>query len=81
MANIKQAVSTGAEFLEDLFPDAADVRLEEVVAQGPVWQIVFSFTTPGESLAKRLGVDSRIYKQVEVERESNEPQALKVWKA
>jgi hypothetical protein len=81
MANMKQAVSAAAAFVGDLFQDARDIRLEEIVAHGPVWHVVLSFVSATDNPLAMLGTPPRIFKQVEIQRDSGEPVALRVWKS
>lgn len=85
MANMKEAVVSAAQFVGDLFPNSKDVRLEEIVADESLWHVVLSFTLTNESpptIATMLGgLSQRLFKQVEVQRDSGEPIALRVWKA
>jgi hypothetical protein len=78
---MKEAVTAAAGFVGELFPNAKDVRLEEIVAQGPVWHVVVSFTAQESTLSQMLSQPQRTFKQVEVQRDSGEPIALRVWKA
>lgn len=81
MANMKEAVGVAAKFVADLFPEARDIRLEEIVADGSVWNVVLSFMPIENTLASMLGNPQRLFKTVEVQRDSGEPLALRVWKA
>jgi hypothetical protein len=81
MANFKEAVAASARFVEELFPEARDIRLEEIVANGPKWNVVVSFQTAASSPLSALMASSRIFKQVEVERDTGKPVALRVWQA
>jgi hypothetical protein len=81
MANMKEAVGTAAKFIAELFPDADDIRLEEVAAEGSVWSVVLSFVPDGKNLLSVFDSPKRTFKTIEVERDSGEPLALRVWKA
>ncbi|WP_041596971.1 hypothetical protein [Granulicella tundricola] len=83
MASMKQAVASAADFVKDLFPESRNIRLEEVAAKGPVWNVVVSFTEGADNptLLTIMGGPSRTFKQVEIERDSGEALALRVWKA
>jgi hypothetical protein len=81
MASMKEAVAASAKFVEELFPEARDIRLEEIVANGPKWNVVVSFQTAGSYPLSELMKMPRIFKQVVVERDSGEPVALRVWQA
>ena len=65
-----------AKFVEELFPEARDIRLEEIVANGPKWNVVVSFQTAGSYPLSELMKMPRIFKQVEVERDSGETRCL-----
>ncbi len=81
MVNAKEAVRTANAFVADLFPEGSDLRLEQVAPEGPRWEVVFSFHIPEKSsLLLALGQNQRVFKSVEVDRESGEPISIKVWK-
>lgn len=81
MINAKEAVKAANAFVADLFPEGRDLRLEQVAPQGSDWEVVFSFNLAEQSsLMAALGQPSRLFKAVEVDRESGEPISVKVWK-
>ncbi len=81
MIDVKTAVRAATTFVGDLFPEAKDIRLEEVEPSSNQWSVVVSFKS-GESpnLAAVMGNDPRLFKQVVVDSESAEPVSLKIWK-
>ncbi len=84
MADMKEAVASAAKFITEMFPKANDIRLEEIVANGTVWNVVLSFVEGEKGLADILypiSNSNRSFKTIEVEKDSGEPRALRVWKA
>jgi len=80
VTSVKQAVNAAIGFVEDLFPEAKGIRLEQVEPHSAVWSVVLSFDTGEPStLASVMGGEKRIFKAVEIDSLSGEPQALKVW--
>ena len=80
---VKEVVSNAGQFVEELYPDARDVRLEEVSLTGalPRWEVVVSFRLPIQNpLSAVIGDNGRLFKLVELDQETGDPQALKVWK-
>ena len=80
--DMKGAVQAAIAFAKEFFPQAKDIRLEEVEPVSSGWSVVISFTTgePG-TLAFALGQGvPRIYKTIAIESESGHAQSLKVWK-
>ncbi len=84
MVEMKDAVKNAIGFIEEFYPGAKDIRLEEV---GPdrlkglaAWSVVISFKT-GESgtLSEVMGRDFRLYKDVEIEADTGTPRALRNW--
>jgi hypothetical protein len=80
MIDMKTAVKTAIAFIEEFFPGAKDIRLEEVTPGDQVWSVVISFKNgePG-TLSEVMGGDPRIYKQVGIEYEGGHPRAVKSW--
>lgn len=81
MVDIKQAVQAAVASVEELYPQANDIRLEEIEPYGEVrWNVVISFKT-GEptTLASVMGGGSRLFKRVEIDMNSGSLHALKVW--
>lgn len=81
MINVKEAVTAANAFVADLFPDGRDLRLEQITPAGPRWEVVFSFQLPERNvLTLAIGQSNRVFKAIEVDRQSGEPISLKVWK-
>ena len=79
---MKGAVQAAFAFTKDLFPQAKDIRLEEVEARSGGWSVVISFTTgePG-TLAQVMGGGApRLFKTIAIDSETGQAQSLKVWK-
>ena len=81
MVDIKQAVESAVISVEGLYPQAKDIRLEEVEPYGPNWSVVLSFKF-GEptTLASVMGAESRLFKRIEIDMDTGGLHALKVWK-
>jgi hypothetical protein len=79
--NMKTAVQTAAAFLTEMFPEIVDVRLEEVQVSdsGPWWDVVLSYL-PSSYSAMLVNEPKRIFKLVEIDYDTGEPHALKMWK-
>ena len=80
--DMKGAVQTAFAFTEDMFPQAKDIRLEEVEPGSVGWNVVISFSTgePG-TLAQVMGGGApRLFKTIAVDSASGQAQSLKVWK-
>lgn len=79
--DMKGAVQAAFAFTKDMFPQAKDIRLEEVEPGSVGWTVVISFTT-GEptTLSQVLGSTPRTYKTIAIESENGQAQSLKVWK-
>lgn len=79
--DVKSAVHTATTFVGDLFPEARDLRLEEVVPSSNGWSVVVSFK-PNDSptLAEVMGSGTRLFKEILVDSESAKPLSLKIWK-
>jgi hypothetical protein len=82
MVSVKEAVTSATAFVEELFPGARDIRLEEVESISSNWFVVISFKTGDEptTFASVMGANSRLFKTVLIDLENGEPFALKVWK-
>jgi hypothetical protein len=84
MVDLKSSVKTATAFAKEMFPEAMDIRLEEVEPKpNGGWTVVVSFRTlePG-TLAVVMGNTeaSRIFKTIAIDPLTGEPQSLKVWK-
>lgn len=81
MITVKQAVVSATSFVADLFANAQDLRLEQVEMFGSSWRIVISFKLSEPStLLLAMGGSNRIFKEVDVDRESGEATALRMFK-
>ncbi len=80
--DMKSAVRAAFAFAEDMFPEAKDLRLEEVEAKSGDWSVVVSFTTgePGTLSQVMGGGTPRLFKTITIDSESGKAQSLKVWK-
>jgi hypothetical protein len=80
--DMKGAVQSAFAFTKDMFPQAKDIRLEEVEPGSVGWTVVISFSTgePG-TLAQVMGGGApRLFKTIAVDSTSGKAQSLKVWK-
>ena len=80
--DMKGAVQAAFAFTKDMFPQAKDIRLEEVEPGSVGWTVVISFSTgePG-TLAQVMGGGApRLFKTIAVDSTSGKAQSLKVWK-
>jgi hypothetical protein len=80
--DMKGAVQAAFAFTKDMFPQAKDIRLEEVEPGSVGWTVVISFSTgePG-TLAQVMGGGApRLFKTITVDSTSGKAQSLKVWK-
>ncbi len=80
--DMKGAVQVAIAFAKDMFPQAKDIRLEEVEARSGGWSVVISFVT-GElgTLSQVMGGGApRLYKTIAIDSETGKAQSLKVWK-
>lgn len=75
MVTAKEAVQISSAYVADLFQQVHDLRLEQVAPHGQEWEVIFSFRP--DSMA--FGASNRVFKAVEVDRESGEPRAVKIW--
>jgi hypothetical protein len=83
MLLVKEAVQQAIKIFSELFPNAKDVRLEEVElsTDGPWWEITLSFVPMGLSAFESvLGQANRVYKRVEIDRETGELNSIKIRK-
>ncbi len=81
MVNIKEAVRSATTFVGDLYPQARDIRLEQVEPSPSEWTIVLSFrTAEPASLGYVLGTEERLFKEISVASEDGTPISLKVWR-
>jgi hypothetical protein len=81
LIDMKGAVQAAIAFAKDMFPQAKDIRLEEVEARSGGWSVVISFVT-GElgTLSQVMGGGSRLFKTIIIDSASGQAQSLKVWK-
>jgi hypothetical protein len=80
MVDMKTAVKAAITFIEDFFPGAKDIRLEEVGPDGALWSVTVSFKTgDSEILSDVMKRDARIYKIVVIEADTGEPRAMRNW--
>ncbi len=81
MIDVKTAVRSATTFVGDLFPQARDIRLEEVEPFSDQWSVVVSFK-PEESpsIAEVMGGGTRLFKQIVIDSENAKPVSLKIWK-
>jgi hypothetical protein len=81
--DMKEAVQQAIAFTKDFYPQAKDIRLEEVEPISGGWAVVISFATGEPStLASAFGQGaSRIYKTITIDSGNGQAQSLKVWKA
>jgi len=81
MIDMKTSVKVAIGFIEEFFPGAKDVRLEEVGPDGQLWKVVISFKT-GEPdvLSDVMRRDSRLYKVVAIEADTGAPRAMESWR-
>lgn len=80
--DMKGAVQAAFAFTKDMFPQAKDIRLEEVEPGSVGWTVVISFSTgePG-TLAQVMGGGApRLFKTIAVDSTDGKAQSLKVWK-
>lgn len=82
MVDMRQAVQAAVTSVESLYPQAKDIRLEEIEPFGDMrWSVVISFRS-GElpTIASVMGTESRLFKRLEIDKSTGELEALKVWK-
>jgi hypothetical protein len=82
MVDMKGAVKAAMVFAKDLFPQAKDIRLEEVEPSSNGWSVVISYATDQSStFAIMRGEEGpRVFKKIAIESETGQAQSLKVWK-
>jgi hypothetical protein len=81
MVTVKDAVKGAGQFVSELFPDAKNLRLEQVESGGPLWRVVMSFQLGEPSgLAAVIGHEGRLFKEVDVDADTGEGTALRMWK-
>ena len=80
--DMKDAVQSAFAFTKDMFPQAKDIRLEEVEPGSVGWTVVISFSTgePGTIAQVMGGGAPRLFKTITVDSTSGKAQSLKVWK-
>jgi hypothetical protein len=82
MITVKEAVASATLFVTDLFPNALDLRLEQVEMIGSWWRVVISFKfSEPSTLLLAMGAQNRLFKEVDVDRESGQAVALRMFKA
>jgi hypothetical protein len=82
MITVKDAVKSAGQFVSELFPEAKNLRLEQVENGGPTWRVVMSFYL-GEpsSFAVAMGTgQQRLFKEVDVDAATGVGTALRMWK-
>ena len=83
MINVKEAVKVATAYFAELFPNAKEVRLEEVemAEEGPWWDVTVSFEIPAATAMEAiLAQRNREYKIIKVNRDSGEPHSIKIRK-
>lgn len=86
MIPVKIAVTEAVRFFEDMFPNAKDIRLEEVELsdEGPWWDVTLSYAAPPTStsyaLASVIGQPERVYKIIRLDREDATVRSMKIRK-
>jgi hypothetical protein len=87
MLDVKEAVKAATEFLGPLYPGATGFRLEEVEpGADDIWRVVLSFFPTDPSLSpievlSGTGGRKRLYKSIEINKNTGRPIALKMWRA
>ena len=80
MITVKEVVKSATSFVEDLYPEAKEIRLEEVEPNSSQWSVVLSFKTDEPSgLAYVMGSDNRLFKTVAIDPTDGSPISLKIW--
>ncbi len=75
----KDAVQKAVTVIQDFFPRAKDIRLEEIEPFGEDWNVVLSFKTEEPTtIAHVLGAETRLFKTITIA--SGEFHSMKVWK-
>jgi len=82
MVDMKGAVKAAMAFAKDMFPEARDIRLEEVEPKSGGWSVVISFAAgQSNTFAIMRGEEGpRVYKTIAIESESGQAKSVKVWK-
>jgi hypothetical protein len=83
MISVKDAVKAATAFFSELFPNAKELRLEEVDMSegGPWWEVTVSFEVPGNNpMQSILASSHREYKIVRVDRDTGEPRSILIRK-
>jgi hypothetical protein len=82
--DMKGAVQAAFAFAKDMYPEAKDLRLEEVEPSpsSDGWSVVLSFSTgQSNTFAIMRGEEGpRAYKKITIDSKSGKAQSLKVWK-
>ena len=82
MIPVKEAVVSASAFVASLYPNPLDVRLEQVEKVGRWWRVVLSFkASDANSLGMMLGQPNRLFKEIDVDMETGEAEALRMFKA
>ena len=70
--DMKGAVQSAFAFAKEMFPEATDIRLEEVEPKSGGWSVVVSFATGQSNTFAIMRGDegSRVYKTITIESES-----------
>jgi hypothetical protein len=79
--NARDAVRKAIEAIQEFYPDANDIRLEEIEPRSIEdndWDVVVSFKVANQTLAHVIGGENRLFKVVRIL--SGEVHSLKVWK-
>lgn len=82
LVEMKEAVQRAITFTKEFFPEAKDIRLEEVEPVSGGWSVVVSFAT-GEPGTLAIVIEQgapRIYKTITIDSSNGMAQSLKVWK-
>jgi hypothetical protein len=80
MITVKEAVKGAGEFVSELFPEAKNLRLEQVEGGSPVWKVVLSFNYGEPSGLAAVVGQGRLFKQVDIDADTGEATALRMWK-
>ena len=83
--DVKEAVDVATKYLRSLYPQAANIRLEEVESTDSRWLITLSFVHLDDALSDQIGRISwggsqRDYKEFTVDAESGAVRAMKIRK-
>lgn len=82
LIDMKGAVQSAIAFAKEMYPEAKDIRLEEVEPNSNGWSVVISFATgePGTLAQVMGGGMPRLFKTISIDSTSGKAQSLKVWK-